>query len=262
MVWNILQSHPQVCAPKQETGRLLHKARLNDLVWRYMLIDFAANPLVAKPLGSWADQRLFKNKMKILSHEDDRYKYKDMVYSEEEVRNSVLCIKSVNEDVGLADFFAQIYDDCYFVGVVRNGYAVCDSWIRRGRSPEKAGWYYRTYVERMINDSQRYKNYKIIKFEDTLSMPFLIASQLYEFAQLTPTKLDKLRLESKKVFNANGEHQAKFGKVRRKYWFSEDTIFEMLDPNISRIQADNLSVKDKQKFEEHARSVLDYFNYR
>jgi len=262
VVWNILQSHPQVCAPKPETGRLLHERRISDLFWRYFLIYCTPNPLVAKSLGGWADQIFFDSKMQVLEHEDDQYKSEHDLYTEQEVRDSVLCIKSVNEDVMLADFFSQIYDDCYFVGVVRNGYAVCDSWTRRGRSAKRAGWYYRTYVERMINDSQKYNNYIIVKLEDTLREPFPTASKLYEFAQLSPPRLDKLRLESKKVFNANGVHQAKFGEARKKYWFTEDKVFDILDADISQRQAGNLSIQDKKEFDKQAASVMEYFDYR
>lgn len=260
VIWNILQSHPQVCSPLRETGRILHESRPADLLWRYIL-NYLPGNLMSKILGNWADKQFYNYKMKAIFHDEDRYKYEDTVYVETEVQQSVLCIKSVNEDIMLTDFFSEMYSDCYFVGVVRNGYALCDSWIRRGRSVKEAAYYYSFYVDKMINDSQKYKNYKLLKLEDALSNTFGTASEIYSFAHLNPVRLDKIRLKSKKVFNHAGIHEARFGKEEKKYWFSEKNIAHILDPQISQIQADNLSLRDKLLFEKNAITTLRYFNY-
>lgn len=260
VIWNILQSHPQVCSPLRETGRILHESRPADLLWRYIL-NYLPGYLMSKMLGNWADKQFYNYKWKTIFHEEDRYKYEDTLYAESEVQQSVLCIKSVNEDIMLTDFFSEMYSDCYFIGVVRNGYALCDSWIRRGRSVKEAAYYYSFYVDKMINDSQKYENYKLVKLEDALSKPFGTASEIYSFAHLNPVRLDKIRLKSKKVFNHAGIHEARFGKEERKYWFSENNIAHILDPQISQIQADNLSVKDKLLFEKNTITTLRYFDY-
>jgi hypothetical protein len=260
VIWNILQSHPQVCSPLRETGRILHESRPVDLLWRYFLMRLPS-PLMVSTLGSWADKRFFDNKMKVLFHQEDRFKYEDTIYSEEEIQKCVLCIKSVNEDILLTEFFSKIYTECYFIGVVRNGYAVCDSWLRRGRSVKEAAYYYSTYVDKMINDSYKYENYKLVKLEDALRKPFEVATELYTFAQLYPERLEKIRLKSKRIFNVAGIHQPRFGEEKRKYWFSEKTIADILDPNISQVQAENLSVNDKLQFEKDTKTILRLLNY-
>ena len=113
----------------------------------------------------------------------------------------------------------------------------------------------------MIRDSKRIKNYKIIKFEDILKDPFQTATELYEFAKLKPTSVEKLRFKSKKILMKDGNHKVKFGKVDAKYWFDSKGIIDLINPNINEIQIQNLSNLDKKIFERETKSILEYFNY-
>jgi hypothetical protein len=68
-------------------------------------------------------------------------------------------------------------------------------------------------------------------------------------------------LKSKKVLSLKGEHQTAFGEESRKYWFSPDEIGEVLKPNISEIQAERLSLSDRELFDAQARLILERFGY-
>lgn len=101
-------------------------------------------------------------------------------------------------------------------------------------------------------------NYRIVKFEDLLLAPFEQASQLYRFAQLSPDRVVKLRLKSKKILIQEGEHATHYGEEHSKYWFDSDSISAILDPAISLRQKTALSQTDKRVFKQHAREVLEF----
>jgi len=267
VLWNIFQSHPMVCSPIFETGQILGAV----LPPRTLPIPFAWYVLSrriirTKPLQSLVahaiKRRLHNFKLKNVVDSDNRFKYEGIPYRQAEIEQCVLCTKSLNRYVLLNDLFADFYEDTYFVGLIRNGYALCNGWKRRGEKPERAGLFYRMIGERMLEDQQRLDNYIIIKFEDILTDPFGMAYRLYDFAQLEPKKLEKLRLQSKKVLTSGGKHKPGYGKVGRKYWFDALSIHEILVPNISAVQAEALSDEDRKSFEKEAGPILDIFGYR
>ena len=276
IVYNIFQSHPLVCSPNDlETGEILSQNyrirshnKIGYLIKRFKLklydllnTRFILNSSLVVVIGKIIDRLFFQYKIKNFTSSYNRFKYENIPYKFEEVKNSVLCLKSVKNDIKLTNFFARIYDDIYFIGLVRNGYALCESWIRRGKSAKVNGIRFRNYCEMMIKDSKRIKNYKIIKFEDILKDPFHVTTELYEFTKLKPTLLEKLRFKSKKILMKDGNHKVKFGKLDAKYWFDSDSISDLINPNINEIQIQNLSKLDKKIFERETKSILEYFHY-
>jgi len=276
LVYNILQSHPMVCSPQDlETGQIISQnyripthQKIGYFIKRlklglYSLLNnkFILNSFLVKLIGILIDELFYIYKLKNYTNNYNRYKYQNIPYSLEEVKNSVLCLKSVHNDIRLTNFFSRIYDNIFFIGIVRNGYALCESWIRRGKNTRRNSIRYRKYCEMMINDSKTIKNYMIIKFEDILQNPFVEASKLYKFTQLKPISLPKLRFKSKKILTRDGIHKVKFGKLDTKYWFDSESINDLLDPNINRIQIQKLSELDKKIFEKEANAILKYFNY-
>lgn len=280
IVYNILQSHPLVCSPNDlETGQIIsqsyrlypyHKLQLiKYLIKRlklilYSLLDrnFILNSFFGAIIGNFYDSIFYKYKKKNYNNPYNRFKYKNIPSSKNEIKNTVLCLKSVHYDIKLTNFFSRIYDNIFFIGLVRNGYALCEGWIRRGKTAEFSGKRYREYCERMIRDSKRYKNYRIIKFEDIINDPFGMASELYKFTQLKPISLEKLRFKVKKILTKDGLHKVKYGKEDVKYWFNSKNVKDLLDPKINLIQIKKLSEADKEDFETFAYPILEYFDYR
>ena len=276
IVYNIFQSHPMVCSSDDlETGqiisqnyRILTYQKLGYLIKKlklrlYSLLNtkIIQNSFLVKIFGIILDEVFYKYKLKNYLNRYNRFKYENVPYSLNEVKNSILCLKSVHNDIQLTKFFSRIYDNIYFIGLVRNGYALCEGWIRRGKNAQIGGNRYRKFCEMMINDSKKIKNYKILKFEDIMRDPFVIANELYEFTQLEPISLDKLRFKSKKVITEDGTHKTKFGKLDSKYWFNRESIYNLFDQNINKIQIERLSKLDKKIFEKEAKVILEYFNY-
>lgn len=260
ILWNIYQSHPHVCSPIYETGEILFNNKNKLLKPLFTSEAFKYKPVV-NILGRKIDKTFYEYKKRNYEIEDNKFKYENIPYEETEIEDSVLCIKSLNNDIALTDFFNKVYRDIYFVGLVRNGYALCEGWVRRGKKAKDIGVLYRKMGEKMINDSQKLKNYTTIKFEDILKEPFMQAENLYSFAELEPRSIPKLRFKSKKLLSKEGSHLTKFGQENKKYWFDQNNIETILNPNTSSVQIEKLSSKDFNAFEKEARPVLEYFNY-
>jgi len=257
VLWNIMQSHPRVCSPVGETNQVLHPRgpglhRMSRLVYRKCR---------AGMVRRFMDRRLYAAKLKNFDHESNRFRTQGEPYTLEELKDTVLCLKAVNEDIYLTDVFYSMYEDIHTVGLVRNGYAVCEGQVRRGEDAVKVGERYATYMRRIIEDSERLKNYTIVRFEEVVRKPFETAESLYEFCELEPTRVDRLRLKSKHISSPDGGHSRTFGRVGGKYWFDRSEIQNFIDPGVDSRQSSALSVRDRRAFEQRARPVLEHFGY-
>jgi len=276
IVYNIFQSHPMVCSPYDlETGQIIsqnyripnHKKigyvikRLKLRLYSLLNKKIVLNSFLVKIFGIIIDELFYKYKLKNYDSQYNRFKYEHVPYSLDEIKNSVLCLKSVHNEISLTNFLSRIYNDIFFISLLRNGYALCEGWIRRGKSAQVAGIRYKTYCEMFIKDIKKTKNYKIVKFEDIIKDPFGQASELYKFTKLNPPHLKKLRFKSKKILMKDGKHEVKYGKEDTKYWLDNATLNDLFDQNINQIQINNLSESDKKSFEKEAKSILDHFHY-
>ena len=265
IAWNLLQSHPDVCSPILETGELLYRRlfRLFPKSWtRRMLgqsrfLDSIPGRLVQQQI----DQLFYRWKLKNLGHRDNGMKEDGVPYTAEEVKRSVLCLKSTNFDIGLIDCFQRMYSDVYCIGLVRDGYSLCNGRVRRGQSAEVAGQQYRQIGQQMIERAADTDRFLLLRFDDVLKDPFGTAERLYAFCKLQPLSVPKLRLKSKRVLTANRKHEPLFGEENRKYWFDRAAISGVLDSNIDQVQASQLSPEDLARFEKHALSVLECLGY-
>lgn len=231
ILWNILQSHPLVCSAMLETSEIIYEnlSMRQQKVLGYLLLRSSNNPILSNISFRLLDHKFYKFKLRNLVDRDNKYKSENELYTKDEVVNSVLCLKSLNDDIALTDLFNTMYENIYFIGLIRNGYALCEGWVRRGTSAETVGHYYHKFGMKMINDSQKMDNYLMIRFEDLLTDPFSYASLIYKFAKLEPENIDKLRLKSKKIITREKNHQPVFGEENRKYWFDTKSIAEFLN---------------------------------
>ena len=270
LVWNALQSHPKVCSPILETGQIIYptgSSATNPLgrtvvfLFRQLVNGSVLSPgLSATLFGKSIDHKLYSNKLLNLDSDDNREQEENTPYTREEVSNAVLCTKSLDRDVFLTDFFDHLYPSSFFIGLVRNGYAVCEGWMRRGLSPSLAGRLYARYTQKILDDSERLSNYHLIRFEDFLKDPFSAAKELFSFADLEPNSLEKLRFKSKNVIS-EGEHKPAYGTENCKYWVDRSSIQDFIRPDISSRQASLLPVEARKSFEVHAMPQLTALGY-
>lgn len=253
IAWNILQSHPDICAPVYETGELF-KRSLSLRVCSLLASQF---DICKKNI----DTSLYKAKLATLEHQDNKYISEGILYTKKQVSSAALNLKSVNNDIFLTDRLLHVYPDLYFIALARNGYALCDGYLRRGGTAADAGRLYRRIAEKMKRYSDSIPHFKMIKFEDVLQHPFEIAERLYTFLGASPVTVDKLRLKSKKVINAQGEHATAYGSENRKYWFDRSSIGQIISPNVNQTQMDRLTDEAVDEFNHEAESALNFFGY-
>jgi hypothetical protein len=253
IVWNILQSHPDICAPPGETGQIFRESLILRLAHRRVEHSALARRLV--------DAELCRLKLRALRHEDNRFKTEHAVYTRAEVRVATLCLKSVNEDIDLTETLRSVYPDLYFIGLTRNGYAVAEGVGRRGGAVTDAARLYAHFASRIDSYSSRFRRLKVVRFEDVLEHPFEIAADLFSFLELRPTRLDKLRLKSKSVTHADGQRRTRFGEEDRKYWLDRESIRDALDRGVTDAQLRRLSPSDRIEFDREAGAAMRLFGY-
>lgn len=248
IVWNILQSHPQLGSTIGEMGAVINPTSSHH--FRNLLNRALGQAVVrVSPLrqwvGQWIDARCYQDRMQAIDDVYARYKNETEQYTRAELEQTILCTKGTNQDMYLIDLLEMLYDETYVIVVTRDGYAVAESWLRRGHRVQKNARLYAHYMTFLHDRVQARPNWMQIKFEDVLRTPFACAGQMFEFAQLDPPALDKLRLKVKKVVNAQGERITYFGDPGGKHWFSRDTIHDLLNPAQSTVQFDRLTAADK-----------------
>ena len=262
ILWNIIQSHPCVCSPIIETGQVLFPIKWSHLIVRPLLrLRFLWSEFFLSTVGGIIDQRFFAFKLKNLYDQYNRFKYEATIYKRTEVEDSTLCIKSVERDIFLTDFISKTYRDPYFIGLIRNGYAVCEGMVRRGRDATSAAKLYKKYTTKIIRDSEKYKRYKVVKYEDLMKDPFKEAENLFSFCELEPTKLEKLRLKVKRVVDQNGAHKSRYGEAGEKYWFDKKEIDMVIITDQSDLQAKRLKARDRILIEQIAGDILKEIGY-
>ncbi len=227
IAWNVLQSHPQICSPIGETGQVFHNSpflRMCHALPKSWLSPF----LLRKMDGTFAEI-----KRSNMEHEDNRYVSEDVLYDMRQVEEAALCFKSVNYDINLTEELLRVYPDLYFIALSRNGYSLCDGYLRRGYSAKDFGRIYREIAAIMARYAKNISRFKLIKFEDVLADPFGVAEELYRFVEVSPTKIDKLRLKVKKTIEKTGEHSVSFGSEKRKYGFPSVPIILRQKVNVN-----------------------------
>lgn len=260
LLWNILQSHPEICSVRYETGTIFRKrrhkfSRVISLLKKLNLLHTSFGKKVL-------DSRFYRYKLSNYTHDENRFKFKDEPYTKDEVRNTALCFKSTDLDITYTGFLSEMYPQLYFIGLTRNGYAVAEGHYRRGESVTDFAKQYQQVADEMKSYSDKLDHFKLVRFEDMLNDPFSLANDLYKFLGCEPSSLDKLRLKSKKVIKEDGTHGEIYGKSGNKYWFDKTTIKDIIKPDVNSNQIKNLNSDQISEFNAIAKDALSYFGYQ
>lgn len=266
ILWNVVQSHPNVCSPILETSQIIgmrsDRKQLGGLIrsGKYKI------PILRQIVVNTVDRILYDKKLETIEHTGNKYKTPDVLYTQQEIEEAVLCPKGVNDikndDLNFNRFFLENYEEAYFVSIVRNGYSQVNSWLRRGMDINTVAELYHKYVGLIIEQSQTYPNYLVLTFEELLQDPFAVSKRVYKHCKLDPIEVEHIRLKVKKTINLEGEHKPKMGRVDEKHWFTRDTIFDLIDPNINQIQSQLLDPEHKKILEDKCKAELDHFGFQ
>jgi len=264
ITWNILQSHPNVVSTMCEINHVLGK-RSNKSTYFYLLKNLRALGLAKTHIRKAVSKSFMDRKQLNLKDDDNKYKNESELYNEQEIANATLCLKGVSNnslwDIQYSDLIYDSFASVYFIYLVRHGHAVCESWLRRGVTAKKAGYYYARFFDEILNQTKQYRDSIVIRFEDVLKEPFVTSYKLFEFAHEVPHQLPKLRFKSKKMIQQDNSYDVSYGELNSKYWFNKQNIHNFLMKDIGTLHQDRLSSANRKSFDLEAKSVLNYFNY-
>jgi hypothetical protein len=281
MLMNLLLSHPEVCMPTGETHKVFKGRALGESMWRiiqkricYDLPIRAAvrqdvfHPLLLEPrekvpvlVQRFIDRILYSEKLRARHEAHNGYKSEGVEYSQAEIAGSRLLCKSVNGVIYTTDMFQAMYPDAMFFGLVRNGLAVCEGQVRRGRTAEKFGIMYKRLVTKMLEDAARLENYHIIRFEDMISDPLRLLDKIYQLAGLSVNELQKVRLQLKPTLDRQGHHGLAGGYDRQVIWYDLDDLDSHFRPEVDDNQISQLAPGDREAFLRIAQVTMERLGY-
>jgi hypothetical protein len=264
IAWNVLQSHPNIISPMGEINHVLGK-RSNRRAYFYFLKHLKSLGLAKTHTSKAVSQAFIHRKHLNLEDDDNRYKSESELYNENEIADATLCLKGVSNDslwdIQYSNLIYDSFNTVHFVYLMRHGHAVCESWLRRGLSAKKAGYYYARFFNEVLSQTKQYRDSIVIRFEDLLKNPFATSQTLFEFANEVPNQVSKLRFKSKKVIQEDNSYGASYGELNSKYWFDDQDIHNFLQADMSTRHQNRLSAADRKSFDGEAHRMLNYLNY-
>jgi hypothetical protein len=276
LIMNLLASHPEVCVLSGETHEVFcGKSKRRDRKIRRLFYS---------PIKAAAGQQIFqthcfetRNRVpgaamhyidlffyidKLIT-ERNKFKSEESRYTFRELNKTRFLAKNMNGVVFASDVFSEMYPDATFIAIVRNGLAICEGHIRRGRTAEEFGRMYEAVGRKMIQDTSLIKNYHIVYFEDMISDPLAFMKKIYVLANLDISKVGKVRLQAKKSMDGDGSRQYTFGgeKDREIHWFETEAISKYIRKEVNESQMRRLSAEDRDAFLKQAQWSMEHFGY-
>jgi hypothetical protein len=276
LLMNLVASHPDVCQLSAEThvvfyGRdrqplkkWLHRAAYapialaarQHIFWPYRF--YPRNPLPGV-VAAYVDLLFYLSK---LSAPRNRIADHSRRNTLAEIARSRLLCKNVNGVVLASRVFAAMYPDATFVALVRNGFALCEGFIRRGWTADRFGQMYQAVCQQMLEDADEYDSYRIVRFEDLVSSPVTTIDEIYELAGLDPRAVARYQLQAKKSMGTDGKRQYLFGsRDRERLWFKREELGGCFRTDINENQIARLSAEDKDIFCREAETSMRRLGY-
>lgn len=277
---NVMASHPDVCTVS-EIHHLFKGHSLTDTAFRVALKcvfhDAPAMVLTGQNFFSprsinprkklshlaqrFIDRVLYREKLRSQNVFFNRFKHQDVEYSREEILNSRMVGKNVDGMIFTSDALAGMYPGATFIGLLRDGLAVCESHLRKSRSAREIGYRYRVLGRKMWADAQRFAHYQLIRFEDLVSDPSRSMRRLYHHAGLEFDKLRDVRMQVRRVIDADGNHRLRGGAEWDVVWSDLDGLSSHFQKDVNRHQIQRLSAADRDAFLKEAGDTMELLGY-
>ncbi len=277
---NLFRSHPEVCSPRGELQEVFKgkgaepwSVKISKLIDYLPIlvrekkdifnIDFwqPRNPL-SRSSQKRIDRILFNDKQKATDISQNFYKSENQKYSKEEIRSSRLLCKNLNGLIFLTSELQRMYPDAVFIALVRNGFAVIEGHVRRGYDLRAFANHYERSCLQMIEDNRRYSNYHIFRYEDFIENPLESLRSLYQVSELDLKQVSKIRLQTKRVVNADGTHNlTRQGVEKQLHWYQVDDFFKHFVTDANENQISRLNETQKEDIKEICLTSLKHFDY-
>jgi Sulfotransferase family len=163
-------------------------------------------------------------------------------------------VKVTEYDIFLNAQIEEQFDETVFIGLVRNGYGLCDSWKRRGMPARMAGKVYGHIAGQMAAELNSRKNYLLVRFEDMVSDPLHFLDQLYARLMLPPPREDS-HIHRPKGFGPGQEAAASGARamriVDRSYWAS------LVADNVNGAAIERLTPEELRAFNQQGSRAME-----
>lgn len=281
ILMNVFASHPEVCtvsevhhvfkgcslddsAPRILLKCLLHDAPAIALIGQDFFRPRSIHPRkrLSAAAQRFVDRVLFKEKLRMgHSRFFNQFKHENVKYTRQEIADTRLVGKTLDGMIYSTDTFSEMYPDATFVGLVRDGLALCESHQRRNRPASEIGFRYRVLAEKMLADSQRLPRYMLLHFEELLAHPVNCIQRIYEHAELDRSKLRDVRMQIRRVMDADGNHQLSGGDEWDVVWLDPQQLESYFQKDVNRNQAARLSSADRDAFLKEAGGTMEALGY-
>ena len=278
---NLLRSHPHACSPRGETNEVFRgKGKSEPLAIRWekwraylpILLEqkedvFSADKWeLRRPFSETVqmqvDRFMFEDKRKARDGSQNKWRTENVEYTDAEIDEARLLCKNLDGIIFLTPEFARMYPDAHFIGLVRNGYAVCEGHFRRKSSLTAIARKYRLGAEQMLKDAETLPNFNIIRYEDIIEKPLEALADIYRFAGLDPNATPKIRLQTKQTIQADGKHRYVKNAVRKVLvWYEPDEFMAHFVKDANQNQINRLTPAQLDQIEDECGDVLAAFGY-
>ncbi len=137
----------------------------------------------------------------------------------------------------------KVFPRSYFIGLVRNGYAVVEGIRRKGaKSVERGARHWNLVNKIMMRDASQINYFLEMRYEDLVDNPTTSAKRLGQF----------LGVDSDKLRQAMNEHYA-FATIRGQL---QQRVRNLNPESIARLTEDEI-----RRIHNEAAEMLDYFSY-
>lgn len=280
IIMNLLLSNPGICLSNGETDKVF-KGTKWDSTWgtakKRLFYDYPICLLTGQNLFSqtnlqrrkhipdylktYIDQILYRGRYIAMVDTHNRYKSENIEYTKEELKDCRLLTKGLGGIVFTVDMFGEMYSDATFLGLVRNGFALCEGFVRRGFDPKDVGDMYKTVATHIIKSAAERVNYHLYYYEDMVENPLEFMEKIYTATGLDSGEINKVRLQSKGIMQADGKRVHLKGRDREVFWHEKANLHKFIKNNINQNQIQQLKQKDKDKFLSVAGGVMEELGY-
>jgi hypothetical protein len=281
ILMNMLISHPDVCLSggaethkvfkgtrwdpwrRKVKKRLCYDLPIRLLARQNIFGSHYFQPRKPVPLlvQRYIDYILYYGRFKAMVETHNLYKSENIKYTIEELANCRLLAKGLGGLVYTVEMFRRMYPDAVFFGLIRNGLAICEGFVRRGGKAEKFAQIYKLVVEKMLEYNAQMPNYHIVRYEDMVNNPLEFLHEAYENAQLDIKQLQKVRFQSKAVMGRQGKYNLLKGSDRQVFWYDLADMRKHIKPDINENQIQQLRTRDKSKFISIAGETMEKLGY-
>lgn len=275
---NLIASHPDTALLRTETHEVFYGRNSEHVRKWFSRLTYLPILAVARQHVFWP-YRLYERKrlpQVMLNYVDGLFFLSKITAAENrrnpsapggkrslaEVAKARLLGKNVNGVVLATDLLAEMYPDVTFIALIRDGFALCEGFIRRGWSVERFGQMYKRVGQKMIQDAQRKENYLIVRFEDLIDDPLATLQKVYTAAGLDLNQVEMFRLQAKLSMDKDGKRQYAFGADDRETrWFPFEELSAQFRRDVNENQRARLTPQNKEQFLALAKDTMGYFGY-